>query len=104
MLASRELRGPESGFEQSVGKGHALGVLQDENRKREDLVFWGVRRGVMEGTGVLSILMMKRDRIHIESEQNPLRGMETIGSFIMVGSWVFLLTKAFLFRKETERA
>ena len=49
MLASRELQGSESGFLQSVAKGHALGFLQNENRKREDLVFWEVRRGVMEG-------------------------------------------------------
>ena len=49
MLASRELQSPESGLEKSGGKGHALGFLQDENRKREDLVFWEVRRGVMEG-------------------------------------------------------
>ena len=49
MLASGELQSPESCLEQSGGKGHALGFLQDENRKREDLVFWGVRRGDMEG-------------------------------------------------------
>ena len=52
MLASRELQGPESGFEQSVGKGHALGFLQDENRKREDLVFWGSSTRRHGGTGV----------------------------------------------------
>ena len=49
MLASRQLQDPEYGFEQSVGKGHAFGFLQNENWKRENLVFWGVRRGVMEG-------------------------------------------------------